>query len=985
MRKLFLTFFLLPLVILFSPVLSYAQQTEATISDLSSGMWSNPSANKIPDNAAPLIQNFFLDVEPIAIERNGYEKRDSTVLGDPNAVEGLWEFVDISGNQWIISFSSRTFYRNQIGIAPVSFGPIMTVAQVPECVDNLGKFMCTNGTDSVWTFDGTSTAAVSGAPLGKLIAPWRNRFVISNIANSQSTVRFSADGDETSWTLGGLATDPFSIQIGGANDGFNVTCMWGAYLDNLIISRKRDTWAVAGFDQLDVVTRNVSSEIGCIQNGSIREFDGSLIFLSNRGLEEMRGAVIQHISEPIRDIIDIVVTNTSQERRNIQTAQADWEAGTSTPTLNLSATNVLGSLITKTTDFTWTTTADFDGGSVSDNPIYLDTDTVSGQMQTTFPDLFTSLRDGSSSTQDLYEHFCIRIGGGPACSDLIDVNGNELNLHGSSTGSKFDVVLNTIQLTHDISGGTTFHFKISGIQARNSTSVTFPVSSRTGDPQSDFVFVLTDTKATNFDTAISAGTYWYAVFFATGAGAPSPFIRFDEHRNDSDGTTSIANSYNLPIEIDFWLDSSDYQFKIDDVIIDSGAHTWTGTKIYPHFVFTHCCAGAGDRGAEVDDFVVNPQTFTYTSSTWDTEVSSSIWGRFQSTFGGTITFETQVSEDDITFDAAISVTTGSLVTSNDERYFQWVASFNDDRSSFPGTVDANIQDVSLTAGTSGHFVSQIYSIGNDITAWGPIGINDSQANGTITYQFNSTNSASIGDFTASNWETVTSGAVPTIATGTHAAFRADLIPDFSTFTVQINDFTTNWNEGDIQPIKSWNHDRRYWLSYTTATASGSRNDRILVYQRNRTFTLLKGINAGSFATWRDSLYFGDAEDNGFVYKYDVGNNDDGSDIDSVIVFKSYDVGTFNQDKDLRNLYVNYQSGPTGSLSLSYVVDRDGNSFSLGSANMNEETGQVNAKFPFPLSNPVQGREVQYTLTKSGTGDRLKLYDLKTQFSVKEAR
>jgi hypothetical protein len=151
---------------------------------------------------------------------------------------------------------------------------------------------------------------------------------------------------------------------------------------------------------------------------------------------------------------------------------------------------------------------------------------------------------------------------------------------------------------------------------------------------------------------------------------------------------------------------------------------------------------------------------------------------------------------------------------------------------------------------------------------------------------------------------------------------------------------------------------------------------------------LSGINAASFATWRDALYFGNSNSTGYVYKFDVGNTDDGGAITSRIATKSYDLGAFKNDKDFENLYVNFlgnASSFTGSFTASYDLDRSGQNYSLGTANLNEATGQVAAKFPFSLSNPVQGREIQYKIVKSGTGDRLKLYELGTVFTLLEAQ
>ena len=177
------------------------------------------------------------------------------------------------------------------------------------------------------------------------------------------------------------------------------------------------------------------------------------------------------------------------------------------------------------------------------------------------------------------------------------------------------------------------------------------------------------------------------------------------------------------------------------------------------------------------------------------------------------------------------------------------------------------------------------------------------------------------------------------------------------------------------------------MTMTTTTSGTPILDTILVYQRNRTFTILKGINAASFTRWRDNLYFGDSTGNtGYVYQYDVGNNDDGNNILSLITTKSYDLGFPYRDKDFRKMFIGYLGNFSygGNYSLTYNIDRSINNSQLGSANMNDYNGQVAAKFPFPISNgPLQGREIQYHLTKYGTGDRLKLYEFRTFFNLKE--
>lgn len=920
MKKIFL---------LLSLLLSPAIGEEFTISDLSGGMYSNASINKIPDNAAILLQNVFTDVQPIAIERNGFEKRDSTVLGDTKAVEGLWEFRDNSGNEWIISYSSNSFYRNIIGNTPTKFGLTTTVTQIPECASNLGKFMCVNGTDEAWTFDGTSTATVSGAPLGRLIVAWRNRFVISNIPNNQSTVRFSEDGDETNWTLGGNATDPFSIEIGGANDGFNVTCMWGSYLDNLIIARKRDVWAMAGFDQLDVVTRNVSDEVGCIQNGSMREFDGSLLFLSDRGMEEMRGSVITHISEPIRDLTDIIVSNTSSERSNVQTSQSDFSAGTSSTSGWTSAGIVSGAVQLSTTaaidDFVDTIKSDFDAGTLTNliSPsvnLYLSTSSVNSERSG------GSFSNSFNCTAPYY-----------MASQVFDNTGatnwvaTSYGMDLASVGSPSD---GTLELWTDSSNtpGTLLKSNTVDVDDLNPTNPAF-VSFTLNPP-----IQITTQKA-------------WVILKHSGCDASNhirgQFASGSIYNASSNGTAIISGS---------WLNAQANGHKFST----------SGNIVSQSF----------DVGFETTTWLWRWGTLTAT----------------ESLNGETISYEVQSATSSTgSFSTLDSVSNGGTISDNTptRRFIRYKASFTTtDTSTSPVISDVTITNSSRIRPTA-VFTSQVFSIGSLITSWSPVSITDNiTGNASIAYQFNSTASADINDFTESAWEDIVSGGVPTIATNTYAAFRATFTITASTETAILYEFVTTWSEGGIlQPLRSWNHSRRYWLSYTTATASDSRNDRILVYQRNRTWTLLNGINAASFATWRDNLYFGDSTDTGLVYKYGVGNNDNGSAIQSIVETKSYDLGNFSFQKSFRNLYLNFNGNAsfTGTFDVDYYLDSSDTEISLGTMNHSRVLPTHYRKMPFPISNRLEGQEIRYRIVKNDQTDRLKLFDLTTVFDLKRRR
>lgn len=842
---------------------------EFAIPDLSGGMYSYPSANKIPDNAASVIQNFLTDVESLAVERNGYVKRDTTVLGGTKAVFGLWQFTDSGGNEWIISYSSRTFYKNTMGQTPTSFGPTTSVDQVPDAAVNLGKIWFTNGSSSLWWFDGSSTGTVSSAPIATQIEAWRNRLALADITNSQSTVRFSKDGDGTTWTLGGLPTDPFSVEIGGANDGNNIRCLVGSYKDSMIVGRKYDLWAVDGFDQADIEVRNISDRIGCIEPRTPQEVDGELIFMSHRGIESMNNRTIRNISEPIRDTVDVIVKNTANHRSILQTTEEDWESG------------------------------------ISDSTGVFGTSVYTGDVRPTFPDNFSSYRDGSSGNVHVYNDYFEKypssilgnISTNPVTGSITSSNGqlkinhDGLNLFATVSTACINIQTNEKFITTDmITEGVTFYFLVS--------SVTYHTQLSSTSISNFFAFGINDSTFTEETSgnrfSSPSGNFWFYVFRVRPNGNLE--LQIASNAVNTQSALMTSQTFTPPTTIQFWLNPSTFSLTIGGSLNKSGAHAWGARNSYLFFS------------------VNNPNLSGQKSTT---------------------------------------------------------------------TID-NLRLLTSTM----VFTSELLNIGTNITAWSELNISDVQNDGTITHQFGSTQTASLDTIT--NWQNVVNGQVPTVPTNPFAAFRSifHAPTNLSGNDLYLSQFQVSWDEGGVVPSPvSAVYDRRYWISFTTSTASDPDLDAIFVWQRNKSWTLFKGIYAASFALWRDYLFFGNSNDTGYVYRYDFGDNDDGTAIDSRIVTKSYDLGQFFREKDLQYTYANYLggSGFSGSFSLSYDLDRSGNSYSMGSASLNEGSGQRAVRFHFPLSSAVQGREIQYTISKSGTGNRLKLGGLATVYQPKEER
>ncbi len=932
---------------------------EIRIQDLSGGMHSNPSSNKIPDNASPHIQNFLTDIEGMAVERNGFIKKETVAIGNGQSVPNMWRFNDTNGDEWLIAFSSRTFYRSKRGTAFEQFGLIASNTNVPDCAVNLGKLMCVNGIDSAWTFDGTSTAVVSGAPIGRFIEPWRNRFAIADITSARSAIRFSEDGLATNWVIGSTATAPFQLTIAGTNDGKPIRCLRGSYQDNMVVMRQNDIFSVSGFDQGDVNVRKVTDEVGCVDDRTIQELDGGLHWLSNRGVEKRLGNSIQNISEPIRNITDAIVSGAlSGEKSNDQTTAADWDAGTKTSTDSFDTATVSGDLTAKRFTNTSTSLADFSTGTFSgNNPSHgfkdFNTGPYANSITTIFPDEFDTLKTGCAGcgTANLWDEFY------QSGSVGIAVSGGNLVITGDSPSFGG---LRSVEPIGTLLYGTTFAFSVSQLETGIGFSFILNTSSTVADP--------------------ATGTYWR---FGTGFAEPTDYA---VSWSNTSGSSMSERRVGSPPTWTIYITTSSYIISAGTQTT-SGSHSWSNSSVY-----LYLRAGGGSissaKQAKVDYFRVAPISFNWTSGVFDMDYGTGDfnWGKFSDTSSSsgtaisTITYKVFASQDGSAYvpTAGYSVTSGTVIGNVTYRYLKTQASFLlDDINQGAPLV---LYDMSAPAYSSGTFQSQTMDLGGIPSAWRQVQISETDMDGKISYQFNASTSSNY--FNPSSWTTLSHGDIPTNAVNQYVAFKASFTITHATNVATLHSFTTNWIDGSSNPLSSTVWDRRYILSYSTTNAFP---EKALVWQRNESWTLFDGIPAASYATWNNEVYFGNSSANGYVYQFDTGSNDDGSDIDSSILFKSYDFGSPARPKEFSRAFATYlgNTSHSGSFDLSYILDRDDNDYALGSGALNESTGQTLVKFPFPLNQSVRGREVQFRISKSGTGNRLRLYDLVVEYEVKE--
>ena len=347
-----------------------------------SGLCTRYSANSCPQDSLTIANNILLDVDAdgIPVRRKGYAKFNASALTNTQKVRGVWQFDDVNGNHYLVAVTSGAFYSST---GDGTFTAITGLSGFSSALDwnctaVLGKFWCANGVTGFY-WDGTATATVSGIT-GNLIENFRNRVLVSGISGSAGTLLGSGELNGLDYTLPTVlnSTSPFSIKVGGVNDGQGITCLMGTYNDVFIIGKRDSLWGLYGFSNEDFQLRELSRQVGCLENNSVQEKNGCLYWLSRRGQEKMCGYDIQRISDPIRDQIAVIIDTAGNPVSVTDSSQQDWEAGNLSASgggAKMSATVSPGNL----TVSSWST-IDTDFSSTSSYSSQIDTTTLPGRM-----------------------------------------------------------------------------------------------------------------------------------------------------------------------------------------------------------------------------------------------------------------------------------------------------------------------------------------------------------------------------------------------------------------------------------------------------------------------------------------------------------------------------------------------------------------------------------------------------------------------------
>ncbi len=332
------------------------------------------------------VDNLYYDNDWAMKRRQGISVYNPIAINNGagiGTVKGLWPFFGTDSTNYLVAFSSgQMWYSNGNGAWTAIPGTNnLTASAEMQCAQAFGSLWCTDGSDPVFFWNGTSTGTVSSAPQGTLISVFENRLWIAGVQGNFTQLYGSGFLNGQDWSLNlypSLSTTSLIIDIGGANDGQKITCLMGEFQGKFLVGRTYDTYALAGSSNRDWTLYKFSDQIGCIEPKSIQEVNNALYWLSKRGVEQLTGTQINPVSYYIRPDVDVIISAAGNGVSKVLTSQADWQTGNLTasgPGAPISATISPGDIVVSTWGVSESTTQ-FTLGAVN----MLSTNVVSGAM-----------------------------------------------------------------------------------------------------------------------------------------------------------------------------------------------------------------------------------------------------------------------------------------------------------------------------------------------------------------------------------------------------------------------------------------------------------------------------------------------------------------------------------------------------------------------------------------------------------------------------
>lgn len=799
-------------------------------------------------------------------------------------VHGVHYFYDSGGNDVALFFNDNRVSASIGGASVATVTVVSAVGATWQCVDSQGFAYCANTSRTqILKTNGSTTSNLTGfTSTGTLVAVTPERLVQSGFSASPNDIAFSKASDFATWTVGSNPTDPITFTVSAP--GPKITHITYAF-DRLMWFKSTSFGYIlignqVAFSDWQVVT--VDPNVGTFDNTSVYR-EGILYFRGQDGhLYRYDGA---NLSKITRDIQGTIGQSQSRVANSwTQTTAADFNAGFID--VDIDSTTVSNSLLAKTTTQIYTSSTSWASGTVTEgNSLYVDTITANGFLQTTFPDNFTSYRNGTSGTKQVWNTFGTPTG--------VTSDGTQLTISADG-GDASGIVTSSLLSNYAI--GTTYYYKINSMQTHGG-----------GGSGRHLTFAL-NTATTNVNPDLT-GTFWRVRISSQSNGVFISIV-------NSNGIiiTSSFTAPTFPVDVFFNISTTTYRIQAGTITF-SGTHAWPNNPVYGFLVIPTVSGTL----TKLESFAVAPQTFTYQSTSFDTGISTPIWSVFHdsSTGNGTLSYNSQVSSDNSSFDSAVAVSSGNLITSARKRFIKMNAVFNQTLSTGNATA-VSVDFFDLSAGSSGTFRSAVKNAPS-LTTWDTFDVSRVDNGGSQSFFIrSSTNPITVNSSTPS-WTSISPGAVPTISTGTYFQFRDDFLVTTGSHTQRLDSFIQNWFEGAAtdKSYATYFKDAIWWSIASGAGATA--NNKILYYDMINDGMTLYDLPSNGFYVRNELLNFGSVS-SGNIFRYGNIDNDNGAAINAYWKSKDFVMQAPFQDKEAATISFVAKAVSNSSMTVTYTLN-----------------------------------------------------------------
>ena len=822
----------LVLSLFLSPALA---QPTSVGSDRFAGLNDSTPANVLRNEEAQDALNVEASLDATALlKRRGFQEIAAlTVTTAP--VTGAYQFIDPNGNQQTIVCQDRNCAVSTNGGAfSVIYSTANSAVKRWSFVDINGTVYAVNDkNDQPWSYNGTTFTIPfsTSVALGSLIELTKDRTIVGGTTANPNRLAISQSGAYTTFAIGAESYSAWTEDFGTPGDKVTAIKYDGG---NLYVFKRTSITACTLRDQYSTTCYPVSNVIGTNSPASIVSAPDGLYFQSQTGAYYRMPTYGQYGLELISKKISVLVKSQPSQLgstgSNVQASQDDWNAGLQTPSASWNTSTTPGSIFNASTTFKDTSATDWDAGTKTN----ISTSDVSGSITLSSDTFKENCGDGNLTANPAWT----MTAGSYICSNgAIAEASSGANMYASNS----------------VSSGA-FSFSYYSNKAGSIGIVKFMSAGSGAVTDSAGYGVRIDVDGAGSSLTPTLAVYPGATTLCTGASL---------------GSVSAAKNYQV-------IRST---LGVLTLYID-GTQSCTATNTasaWSSFVIIN--TNSDSQIFDDLNFSGYKTSGTIVSRVFDTGYSSATWGQFSSTFTVNQNVEGQVVYYVHSSSSPNNDMWGAWVASSDtlkpdmanKRYVQYQAKMQ----TIISTKTPSIQDIALTAATTGQFRTQCIQPGANITAWGILSCDVASNVGLSSEVFYATSAATCGGLpsgqivdgtnaTVNGWTAQTNNATMTISTNAavYIGFRSLL--GSATDQAQINSCLVNWANG-VQPQSVFGtydsiNNSIYWA---TAKDSLGTNNRLLKYDLNLAEQGIApwfpfDIKATAMRMVNNSLYFGHA-------------------------------------------------------------------------------------------------------------------------------